>query len=118
MENSWSDWDMGFLKTVGLKELKICLADIMHTVVIVLLVSHKIINPFFKWPFSVKYIKSVDGWSGCYTGIVPKVTSNIIGSCALRYSNSHFEVGDYETMEECSDDEKLVYLLTTFLMII
>uniref|UniRef100_A0A0A9YYS4 Mitochondrial carrier 2 n=1 Tax=Lygus hesperus TaxID=30085 RepID=A0A0A9YYS4_LYGHE len=63
----------------------------------------------------VKYIKTMDGFSGCFRGVVPKLMGRTIGSAAATTAVSYLELdkkdGESEDeQKELSEDEKVSIL--------
>ncbi|KAL1117032.1 hypothetical protein AAG570_004360 [Ranatra chinensis] len=56
----------------------------------------------------VKHIKTVDGWSGCYRGLAPRLASQIVGVYSLRATVKYFKVNeDLDPMEDEMSDEEM-----------
>ncbi|KAF5306049.1 hypothetical protein FQR65_LT18614 [Abscondita terminalis] len=53
----------------------------------------------------VKYIKSVDGFSGCYRGLFPKVCGNLASAIATQKVIEHIERDKEENEEDLSEME-------------
>ncbi|KAF2893379.1 hypothetical protein ILUMI_12773 [Ignelater luminosus] len=54
----------------------------------------------------VKHIKSVDGFTGCYRGLVPKVCGNLASAVASQKMIEHMEFDKEETIEELDELEE------------
>lgn len=61
--------------------------------------------------FTVRHIKSVDGFTGCYRGMVPKMCSYTV--CTLIYDKTleHFQTNSEQNEEEDDDNESVRYTL-------
>lgn len=79
-----------------------------------------VIEIFFLWAkfkslfnliFTVKYIKSVDGLTGCYRGLVPKLCSYTVSTivCEKTAESIQFEPGTRETYPE-DEEERLSFV--------
>uniref|UniRef100_A0A146KTG9 Mitochondrial carrier 2 n=1 Tax=Lygus hesperus TaxID=30085 RepID=A0A146KTG9_LYGHE len=61
----------------------------------------------------VQYIHSIDGWRGCYKGVVPKLIGRTVGSCAAATAVGFLDSGNISDLNEdmeLSSEEKLSIL--------
>ncbi|KAJ8928122.1 hypothetical protein NQ314_019348 [Rhamnusium bicolor] len=78
----------------------------------VLITNFDIPKPIYTPHFLVKHIKSVDGLSGCYNGLAPKVCGNLLSAVAtqklLDYLEPPKDEDDYEfdLEEEPTEQQK------------
>lgn len=57
--------------------------------------------------FSVKHIKSVDGFIGCYTGLAPKLCGNIMSAVVTQKLYENLDViDDDDSDEELTEDQR------------
>jgi len=62
--------------------------------------------------FAVKHIKSVDGFTGCYRGLVPKVCSYTVSTIACDKTLEYLQSNSVEQNEDEDDgDESVRYVL-------
>lgn len=59
--------------------------------------------------FAVKHIKSVDGFQGCYRGLGPKVTGNLLSAIVTQTIIDYLAIErDEENFEEENEEERCV----------
>lgn len=66
-------------------------------------------NLFYLDFFLVKHIKSVDGFSGCYNGLAPKVCGNLLSAIATQKLLDYLEPpkdDDDDFEEEPTEEQK------------
>lgn len=63
----------------------------------------------------VKYIKNVDGFSGLYTGLGPKVCGNLLSAIAAQKCADYLKAPENEDLDyEEEETEEQRYFLTIF----
>lgn len=61
---------------------------------------------------AVKYIKNLDGFTGCYRGLVPKVCSYTVSTIACDKTLEYLQSNSVEqTEDEDDEDERVRYVL-------
>lgn len=61
--------------------------------------------------FTVKHIKSVDGFTGCYRGLVPKVCAYTVGTIACDKTLEYLTNPEEKNEDEDERDESVKYVL-------
>lgn len=64
-------------------------------------VSNRFLNIFFR---TVKYIKTVDGFTGCYRGLVPKLCANAVSAFAFQKTNENIVFANDPDKQVDEDD--------------
>lgn len=60
--------------------------------------------------FSVRHIKKVDGLTGCYRGLVPKLCSYTVSTIACQKTAEYLQLDVVQNEDEDEEDESVRYI--------
>lgn len=64
---------------------------------------------FMLYNFPVKHIKSVDGFTGCYRGLAPKLCSYTVSTIASQKTAEYLQLDPVQNEDEDDEDETVRY---------